>query len=408
LRVAVLADWGGASLGAWCDRRFFAGFVQTFLRRARGRAMPLLAALDAAGVSAGLTQEIRSSVFGSHAQGEEVALDEGLEMPGGGPLTLQRLLGLAAEQLAGLDIEKGREVAELHAKHAAQNCACVPIARVRVAGGAATNVLVQCPERIWESAWECARRALEFCEDCGFRAFRGPMRVLGPTGLPVGGLDGVCAHREHGSTVLDMQVVERCRTDKRLDQKRAWKKGVMTDALRAVGAAPARHGVEVRAASAALAITVECDASTQTPDVPSLTADLYRVCPSSLRKIKGWTRRGEHCGPPTERKSQKSTPSGSRGAPVAKDIAKRLGNKKHFPDLGDGLVLIKPYVAQRWTAATAEAKLKAKVEFLAKQWRWKVGKEVHKMVLSCGGGKGGEWVCKRTALQAAHGKEFGL
>ena len=123
-----------------------------------------------------------------------------------------------------------------------------------------------------------------------------------------------------------------------------------------------------------------------------------------MRKVKGWTRRGE-AAPPTERTYQKSAPE-----KVAREISKRLRSRTHYPLLGGGLVLIKPYVEQRWTPATAKSKLAEKVRFLAKKWGWKLGTELRKEVLSCGGGKAGEgeWVCKLTALQEAHGKEYGL
>ena len=103
--------------------------------------------------------------------------------------------------------------------------------------------------------------------------------------------------------------------------------------------------------------------------------------------------------PPPPRKRQQ------RAAPGPRDVAEIARAIEDMPLESNGLVLLKKYVALRWSSTVAKGQMASKAEELRVNWGW----EADQIVRTPGqrGGLDGYYV-DRDALLAAHIAEFSL
>ena len=309
--------------------------------------------------------------------------------------------GLAVEKVMEVYAEFGPEVA----KQFAEGMGAVMWEKLREGGVGG----VEHPRALVEfvhsnSAVACAKLLWTFLEREQYRMTGGPAEVRNSQGARVGAVDGTLLTTGGRTVLLEIQCVTKCGYElhrTKVEQKRTKVAKVCAEVLRS----PGMQARRVKTAGLALICTVQVDLDSpeKRPELSAELFDAQKVEDSKqIRKWAGWQ---EDTDPEPPRKRQRRA-STVRNGLKEQELLEAISDSDRVPGVGAGYVLLKSYVALRWTQATAGGKLAEKVDLLCARWGWTLGQEVRLQQLN-GGGKPA-FVCKRATLRAAHRREHSL
>ena len=334
--------------------------------------------------------------------GEELRKPQGSD-PGNPKVDRYANNGVAVEKILDVYAAFGKEVATRFA----QGLKAVMWTNLRQGGAGGVlhpQVLVELADPA--RALACAELMWTFLEKEGYWMTGGPAEVWNELGVRVGGVDGTLQSRSGPACALEVQCVASCRRNtlraKKVKEKRAKVAKVVGEVLRN----PRKQKREVSVIQAALVCTVEVDLG-DPQKKPSLSAELFDARQvEESKELRKWEYPWQaDTDPEPPRKRQRRASQVSNGLKPPELLA-AITDSDRVQSAGDRDVLLKSYVALRWTQGTALGKLGEKVEFLRRTWGWRMGRQVWLKQLGNGGSPA--FVCKRDALRRAHKREHGL